>query len=160
MINKVMKCNKENTPHLKRTLTIGLNQVNTCFTFQQVFYFATLWICILLVLATFIYQSVLYFFTLYTKFECFSVWVCYPQAIVFMFNGGSSCTSTIHPIDTKRCTVRPSIIGQVCKNIETRPASWHLALYYTQASSECLSAITMNHVIGYENIHEKKSHRP
>ena len=58
MINKVMK---RNTPHLKRTLTIGLNQVNTCFTFQQVFYFATFWIGILLVHATFVYQSVLYF---------------------------------------------------------------------------------------------------
>ncbi len=26
-------------------------------------------------------------------------------AIAFMFNGGSSCASTIHPIDTKICTV-------------------------------------------------------
>ncbi len=53
MINKVIKPNKENTPHLKRTLTIELNQVNTCFTFQQVLYFATLWIGILLVNSTF-----------------------------------------------------------------------------------------------------------
>ncbi len=36
MINKVIKPNKENTPQLKGTLTIELNQVNTCFTFQQV----------------------------------------------------------------------------------------------------------------------------
>ncbi len=42
MINKVIECNKENTPHLKGTLTIELNQINTCFTFQQVLYFATL----------------------------------------------------------------------------------------------------------------------
>ncbi len=35
------------------------NQANTCFTFQQVFYFATLWIGILLVHSTFFYQSVL-----------------------------------------------------------------------------------------------------
>ena len=41
-INKVTKRNKENTPHLKRTLTIELNQVYTCFTFQEVLYFATL----------------------------------------------------------------------------------------------------------------------
>ncbi len=26
-------------------------------------------------------------------------------AIAFMFNGGSSCGSTIHPIDTKICVV-------------------------------------------------------
>ncbi len=42
MINKVIKRNKEYTPHLKGTLTIELNQVNTCFTFKQVLYFATL----------------------------------------------------------------------------------------------------------------------
>ncbi len=42
MINKVIKRNKENTPHLKGTLTVELNQVNTCITFQQVLYFATL----------------------------------------------------------------------------------------------------------------------
>ncbi len=58
MINKVIKRNKENTPHLKGTLTIELNQDNTCFTFQQVFYFATLWTGILLVHSTFFYQSV------------------------------------------------------------------------------------------------------
>ena len=40
MINKVVKHNKENTPHLKGT--VELNLVNTCITFQQVFYFATL----------------------------------------------------------------------------------------------------------------------
>ncbi len=34
MINKVIKCNKENTPHLKGTLTIELNQVNTFFYFS------------------------------------------------------------------------------------------------------------------------------
>ena len=38
-------------------LTIELNQVNTCFTFQQALYFATLWIGILLVNSTFFYQS-------------------------------------------------------------------------------------------------------
>ena len=27
------------------------------------------------------------------------------RAIAFMFNGGSSCGSTIHPIDTKNCMV-------------------------------------------------------
>ncbi len=42
MINKVIKRNKENTPHLKGTLTIELNQVNTCLTFQQVLYFTSL----------------------------------------------------------------------------------------------------------------------
>ncbi len=41
MINKVIKCNKENASHIKGTLTIELNQVNTCFTLQ-VLYFATL----------------------------------------------------------------------------------------------------------------------
>ncbi len=39
MINKVIK---RNTPQLKGTLTIELNQGNICFTFQQVLYFATL----------------------------------------------------------------------------------------------------------------------
>ncbi len=58
MINKVIKRNKESTPSLKGTLTIELNQVNTCFTIQQVLYFATLWIGILLVHSTFFYQSV------------------------------------------------------------------------------------------------------
>ncbi len=53
MINKVIKRNKENTPHLKGTLAIQLNQVNTCFTFQQVLYFASIWIGILLVKLTF-----------------------------------------------------------------------------------------------------------
>ncbi len=56
MINKVIKRNKENTPHLKETLTIELNQVNT-FTYQQVLYFATLWLGILLVHSTFFYQA-------------------------------------------------------------------------------------------------------
>ena len=37
---------------------LELNQVNTCFTFQQVLYFATLWIGIILVHSTFFYQSV------------------------------------------------------------------------------------------------------
>ena len=41
------------------SLTIELNQVNTCFTFQQVLYFATIWIGILLLVhSTFFYQSV------------------------------------------------------------------------------------------------------
>ncbi len=53
MINKVIKRNKENTPHLKGTLTIELNHVNTCFIFQQVLYFALIWIGILLVHSTF-----------------------------------------------------------------------------------------------------------
>ncbi len=39
-------------------LTIEFNQVITCFTFQQVLYFATLWIGIPLVHSTFSYQSV------------------------------------------------------------------------------------------------------
>ena len=39
---KVIKRNRENTPHLKGTLTIELNQINTCFTFQQVLCFAIL----------------------------------------------------------------------------------------------------------------------
>ncbi len=38
--------------------------------------------------------------------------------VAFMSSGGSSCTSTIHPIDTKSCTVRPSIIGKVCKKLK------------------------------------------
>ncbi len=58
MINKVIKRNKENTPHLKGTLTIELNQMNTYFTFQQELYFASLYIGILLVHSTFFYQSV------------------------------------------------------------------------------------------------------
>ncbi len=41
MVNKVIKRNKENTPHLKGTLTIELNQCNTCFTFEQVIYLTT-----------------------------------------------------------------------------------------------------------------------
>ncbi len=49
---KVIKRNKENTPHLKRPLAIELNQVNTCFTFQQVLYFANHWIGILLIHST------------------------------------------------------------------------------------------------------------
>ncbi len=43
---------------LPQYLTIEFNQVKTCFTFQQVLYFATLWIGILLVHSTFFYQSV------------------------------------------------------------------------------------------------------
>ncbi len=58
MINKVIKRNKESTPHLKGHLTIELNQINTCFTYQQVLYLASLWIGILLVHSTFFYQSV------------------------------------------------------------------------------------------------------
>ncbi len=58
MINKVINRNKENTPHLKGNLTIELNQVNTCFPFQQVLYFASIWMDILLVKSTFFYQSV------------------------------------------------------------------------------------------------------
>ncbi len=42
MINKVIKHNKESTPKLKGHLTIELNQINTCFTFQQVLYSALL----------------------------------------------------------------------------------------------------------------------
>ena len=53
MINKVIKRNKENTPHLKGDFDYWTNQVNTCFTFQQVLYFATLWKGILLVHSTF-----------------------------------------------------------------------------------------------------------
>ena len=59
MINMVVKHNKENTLHLKGTLTIEINQVNTCFTFQQVLYFVGLWIGILSIHSTFFYQSVL-----------------------------------------------------------------------------------------------------
>ncbi len=61
MVNKVIKRNriKQNTPHLKGTLTIELNQCNTCFIFEQIIYFATLWKGpILLVHSTFFYQSV------------------------------------------------------------------------------------------------------
>ncbi len=53
MINKVIKRNKESTPHLKGHLSIELNQINTYFTFQQVLYLASLWIGILLVHSTF-----------------------------------------------------------------------------------------------------------
>ncbi len=42
MINEVIKRNKERTPHIKGHLTIELNQTNTCFTFQQVLYLASL----------------------------------------------------------------------------------------------------------------------
>ncbi len=42
MINKVIKCNRENTPHLKGTLTIELNRLNIGFTFQQVLNIASL----------------------------------------------------------------------------------------------------------------------
>ncbi len=55
MINKVIKRNKENTSHLKRTLTIELNQVNTYLTFQLVLYCATL-----LVLSTFFLPECVY----------------------------------------------------------------------------------------------------
>ena len=37
MINKVIKRNRENTPHMKRTLTIELNQLNTCLLFNKFF---------------------------------------------------------------------------------------------------------------------------
>ncbi len=42
---------------LKSALNRELNQINTCFTFQQVLYLASLWIGILLVHSTFFYQS-------------------------------------------------------------------------------------------------------
>ena len=68
----------------------------------------------------------------------------------------------------KTAWYRPSILGQgsVCKNKATLlSGTWpgHISVYPTssnvaQASCECLSAKTMNHVIGSEDNHENKNH--
>ena len=61
----------------------------------------------------------------------------------------------------------PSILGQgsECKSNEILLSgilalSLQYILNVAQASCECPSAIMMNHVIGYGDIHEQKSTRP
>ena len=85
-------------------------------------------------------------------------------AIAFMFNAGSSYIPQLFiQLTPKAAWYRPCILGQgsECKNNETLlSGTLALSIQYildvAQASCECKSATTINHVIGYEDIHEKK----
>ncbi len=90
-----------------------------------------------------------------------------PRAITFMFNGGSSYTSTIHSRHQKLHGIDQVFLVKVLsvKNNETLlSGTLALSIQYildvAQASCECKSAITINNVIGYEVIKSQIGREP